>query len=53
MQVEIEVKRRPCFVAIDRRGRIRGRYRYAKLAVLETNEKGWELRIEGHEDDED
>lgn len=43
--------RRPCFVAVDQRGRIRCRYRYAKLALLETTENGWELRMEGHEND--
>lgn len=39
------VKRRPCFLAIDKRGKIRGRYRFAHLAVLEASEKGWELRM--------
>jgi len=39
----------PCFLAIDKRGKVRGRYRFAHLAVLETTENGWELRMEGCE----
>lgn len=39
----------PCFLAIDKRGKIRGRYRFAHLAVLEVSERGWELRMEGYE----
>lgn len=40
---------RPCYLGIDKRGRVRGRYRFAHLAVLEASEKGWELRKEGCE----
>jgi hypothetical protein len=43
----------PCFLAIDKRGRVRGRYRFARLAVLEASEKGWDLVMEGLEHDED
>jgi hypothetical protein len=43
------VPTRPCYLAIDKRGKVRGRYRFAHLAVLETTENGWELRMEGCE----
>jgi hypothetical protein len=38
---------RPCFLAIDRRGKVRGRYRFARLAIQEASEHGWELQMEG------
>jgi len=40
---------RPCFEAIDKRGRVRGRYRFARLAILEASENGWELQMSGCE----
>jgi len=40
---------RPCFEAIDKRGRIRGRYRFARLAIIEASENGWELQMSGCE----
>lgn len=43
------VPTRPCYLGIDKRDRIRGRYRFAHLAVLETTENGWEFRMEGCE----
>lgn len=39
------LKRQPCFLAVDKRGKVRGRYRFAHLAILEASEKGWELRM--------
>jgi hypothetical protein len=44
-----ELPVRPCFLAIDSRGRVRGRYRFARLAILEASEKGWQLEMEGCE----
>lgn len=38
-----------CFLAIDKRGRVRGRYRFARLAILEASENGWELQMSGCE----
>lgn len=40
---------RPCYLAVDKRGKVRGRYRYARLAILEASEKGYELQMEGGE----
>lgn len=40
---------RPCYLGIDQRGRVRGRYRYARLAILEASENGWELQMSGCE----
>lgn len=38
---------RPCFEAIDKRGKVRGRYRFARLAIQEASEHGWELQMSG------
>lgn len=43
------VPTRPCYLAIDKRGKVRGRYRFARLAILEATENGWDLRKEGCE----
>jgi hypothetical protein len=38
-----------CYLAVDKRGKVRGRYRFARLAILEASENGWELEMEGCE----
>lgn len=43
------VPARPCYLAVDKRGKTRGRYRYARTAIRDATEKGWELRMEGCE----
>lgn len=44
---DLENPHRPCYLAIDKRGKVRGRYRFARTAIRDATEKGYELQMEG------